>query len=98
MNLWKIMEGLAIGFILGALYFYFLWQTVRRIPSDKHPFRLMVVSFLARASLAVTVFYFTVKDGDYICLFCALAGFLIAREIGKRIWGLGKSQPLPIPN
>jgi len=74
------------GFSLGLLYFRFLWLTVRRMFVTSRPLRLMIISFAVRLGLALSGFYL-IMDGAVERLLFALSGFVVARELGKRLWG-----------
>ncbi|HOJ52066.1 MAG TPA: ATP synthase subunit I [Syntrophales bacterium] len=83
----EVISGLAMGVMVGSGYFYLLWLTVRRMPGHQHPFRLMAMSFAARAGVAMVVFYLAVSGGHQMRLSFAVVGFLIAREFLKRQLG-----------
>jgi len=74
------------GFLLGFLYFRFLWMTVRRLAESSHPVRLLIVSFALRLGLVLGAFYL-LMDGEAGRLLVALGGFVAARELCKRLWG-----------
>jgi F1F0 ATPase subunit 2 len=74
------------GFLLGLLYFWLLWLTVCRLFVTMRPFRLMIVSFAVRSGMALGGFYL-LMDGSWGLLLAALGGFIVARELGKRLWG-----------
>ncbi len=74
-----------IGFALGLFYFSFLWFTVQRLVSSRHPVLLMVGSGLARLSVALLGFYLIV-GGHWERLLIALAGFLMARTLLIARW------------
>jgi len=82
--IWSLM--IVGGFLLGFLYFRFLWLTVRRLESSLHPVRLLIVSFVVRLGLVLGAFYL-LMDGEAGRLLLALGGFMAARELCKRLWG-----------
>jgi F1F0 ATPase subunit 2 len=77
---------LVSGFLLGFLYFRFLWMTVRRLALSLHPVRLLIISFVVRLGLVLGAFYL-LMDGEAGRLLLVLGGFVAARELCKRLWG-----------
>ncbi|MDQ5984829.1 MAG: ATP synthase subunit I [Syntrophus sp. SKADARSKE-3] len=76
------------GLSLGLFYFPVLWLTVRRLAGSARPVRLLALSFAARFTVALAVFY-SIMDGHHgERLLIAVAGFIAAREICKRLWGM----------
>ncbi len=77
--------ALIIGLGLGLFYFGGLWLTVKQFPVTKHPYRLMLFSFLFR--LAISMFVLSLIVGgntklyNVISLLTCCLGFLIARTI-----------------
>ena len=77
--------ALIIGLGLGLFYFGGLWLTVQQLPVTKHPYRLMLFSFLFR--LGVSSFILSLIVGgntklyNVISLLACCLGFLIARTI-----------------
>ncbi|WP_052035230.1 ATP synthase subunit I [Xenococcus sp. PCC 7305] len=74
-----------IGLGLGLFYFGGLWLTVQQLPVSKHPYRLVVFSFLFR--LGISMFVLSLIIGGNIELYnvfslmaCCL-GFFIVRTI-----------------
>ena len=78
MNTAWVLVALAIGAILGSLYFGGLWLTVRKLSTAQQPALLLLASFVVRAALVLFGFYF-VMDGRWEPLASCLAGFLLAR-------------------
>lgn len=76
----------ALGMALGALYFAGLWHTLNRLPEAGAPLRLLLMSFLIRASAAVAGLGLAM-DGRPDRLMAALAGFIVMREILVRRLG-----------
>ncbi|OPY88010.1 MAG: N-ATPase, AtpR subunit [Smithella sp. PtaU1.Bin162] len=81
----------AAGLALGLLYFRALWMTVCRLTESPRPVRLLMVSFAVRLMLLVLCLYF-IMDGYAERLCAAVAGFIVAREICKRLWGTKREQ------
>jgi F1F0 ATPase subunit 2 len=82
----SLILALLAGLCLGALYFWGLWFTVRRLSETVKPFRLMFVSYILRIGLILTGFYL-VMGGRWERLAAAMVGFLIIREILMLRWG-----------
>lgn len=76
------------GLMLGLFYFPALWLTVRRLSGSTRPIRLLAMSFAARFSVALAVFYIIMDGRHGERLLIAVAGFIAAREICKRLWGV----------
>jgi F1F0 ATPase subunit 2 len=81
-----LIIALFAGMFLGALYFWGLWFTVRRLSETAKPFRLMFVSYTLRVGLILTGLYL-VMGGRWERLAAAMVGFLIIREILMQRWG-----------
>jgi F1F0 ATPase subunit 2 len=76
-----------VGAALGAVHFTGLWMTVRRLPAAKHPLIFLYGGFLARTALLMTGFTL-LTDGRGESLATALLGFLLAREVLVRRFGM----------
>ena len=77
---WKMILAFMAGLLLGALFFWGLWFTVKKtIPSTK-PALLVLGSFFARMAIVLIGFYF-IGAGNWQRLLIALLGFIIARFI-----------------
>jgi len=70
-----------VGLALGAVYFFILWRTVRKLPDSSNPNRLMIISFLMRMAMALAVFYLIIKGEHWERFAVALLGFLLMRKI-----------------
>lgn len=75
-----------VGALIGWVYFSGLWHTVRKIPEAKNPYRLMILSFLARMVFALGGFYL-LADGQWQRMTAVLLGFFIIRGILVRTLG-----------
>jgi F1F0 ATPase subunit 2 len=73
-----LILGLFAGVLLGAIFYGGLWWTVRSSVSSTRPGLWLMGSFLLRAAIAVSGFYF-VSQGNWQSLLACLLGFLIAR-------------------
>lgn len=95
MNTTWIIVSLAIGAVLGAIYFAGLWITVRRLAITRQPALLMLVSFIGRVAVVLLGFYF-VTDGRWERLIACLAGFLLARTLLiRRLHDVGQDSGFP---
>jgi F1F0 ATPase subunit 2 len=79
--LFILMAAFAAGLALGAFYFIALWQTVRRLPSEKSPARLMLMSFVLRMAVLLAGFYLIMGGEHWERLAAAMLGFIIIRKI-----------------
>lgn len=78
-----IFSGLA-GAALGGFFFVGLWWTIRKGLSVKNPALLFLPSQLLRTLTVIVGFYY-LSQGRWQLLVCALIGFLVSRELIKRI-------------
>lgn len=90
MNTGLLFFAFAAGILLGAVYFFGLWLTVKRLHDSAKPFILLFASFALRAGLVLIVVYF-IMDGSLGRLAAVMAGFLISRELLKQRWGSQKA-------
>ena len=77
--------ALIIGSGLGLFYFGGLWLTVQQLPVTKHPYRLILFSFIFRLVISLFVLSLIVKGHrelySLIPLLACCLGFLIVRTI-----------------
>lgn len=78
---------LAGGMILGGLYLWGLWWTVRQVTATGNR-SLLLISFVVRAGLLLTGLWYLSTFGTQ-ALIASLLGFLLARWIVTRIAGTG---------
>ncbi|MBN1664667.1 MAG: ATP synthase subunit I [Deltaproteobacteria bacterium] len=81
-----IIISFMAGIVLGAVYFWGLWHTLRRLSETAKPFRWMFISYTVRVCFIMTGFYF-VMGGRWERLIAAMIGFLVIREILMQRWG-----------
>jgi F1F0 ATPase subunit 2 len=79
-----LLLALALGTILGAMFFGGLWWTVARGTGSRHAARWFLLSLLLRTSAATFGFYL-VGRGSWERLAACLAGFVLARLIVTRL-------------
>lgn len=82
-NVLDLMLPLAVGVLLGVLFFGGLRWTVQKIVTSPHPIPWMIGSLLLRMGCTLAGFYF-VSDGQWKRLVTALFGFMAARMIVLR--------------
>ena len=74
-----------VGSGLGLFYFGGLWLTVQQLPVTKHPYRLILFSFLFRLTISLFVLYLIVGGNtnlySVLSLLACCLGFLIVRTI-----------------
>jgi F1F0 ATPase subunit 2 len=68
------------GLALGAFYFISLWQTLRRLPRTESRVRLLIISYVLRLAVVLTVLYL-LMDGHWERLAAAMVGFVLMRKI-----------------
>jgi len=91
---WLVWLGaLTAGIGLGVFFFGFLWWTVRRIPTLRHPLATIVGGYAARLFVALGVFYLVARYGDWPSLVICLAAFIGTRLVLVRLWG-GEERPV----
>lgn len=82
MRLWAaIAAGAAIGAVVGALHFGLLWLTVRRIPRERHPARMMAAGAFARFALFIGGFVLAARHAGAAGVIAALAALLAVRTL-----------------
>lgn len=79
------------GLLAGLFYFGTLWWTVKRMSEFVHPRVALLVSFIIRALVALTVIYLA-AGGSAAGYLAALAGFLVMRFAAVRRARPGKTQ------
>jgi F1F0 ATPase subunit 2 len=77
-----VFAGVA-GMLAGVIYFGGLWWTVKRMSRFVHPRLALLVSFFARALVALTIIYLA-AGGHAAGYLAGLAGFLLSRFIAVR--------------
>jgi F1F0 ATPase subunit 2 len=79
-----LIGALAIGIVLGALFFGGLWWTVRRGLAAANPALWFGVSALARMAMTLAGLYYVARAG-WPSLVACLCGLLIARVATTRL-------------
>jgi F1F0 ATPase subunit 2 len=70
--------ALFAGILLATIFYGGLWWTVRRVVSSRSSGAWLIGSFLLRATIAVSGFYFVSRE-DWRSLVTCLLGFVIGR-------------------
>jgi F1F0 ATPase subunit 2 len=68
------------GLILGTIFFFGLWLTVKKMVDAKKPALLFLSSLFFRVSITLTGFYY-ISLGNWQRLLICLLGFITARYI-----------------
>jgi F1F0 ATPase subunit 2 len=79
-----VIEALAAGLILGAVFFGGLWWTVLRGLTAANPALWFALSVLIRMAIMVSAFYYVARSG-WPSLIACLCGFLVARIAVTRL-------------
>ncbi len=79
-----LIEALAIGIFLGAVFFGGLWWTVHRGLTAANPALWFGVSALTRMAIILSGLYYVARAG-WPSLFACLCGLLIARVATTRL-------------
>lgn len=81
MNEWLVGFGtLAVGALLGGLFFGGLWWTVRKSLASPRPAVWILCSLLLRVGITFVGFYW-ISSGHWERLLLCLLGFLMARQL-----------------
>ena len=82
-----ILSGaFSFGALLGAIFFAGLLATVSRVPESKHPYLILILSFVVRISIVMIGLYWIGVD-EWERLLAALAGLIVVRILLMRIYG-----------
>lgn len=73
-----VVSGI-LGVLLGLVFFWSLWSTVKRLDRSRHPALMLVVSFLLRISIVFVGFYFIVRYGGWSHVLIAVFGLILSR-------------------
>ena len=79
-----VIEALAAGMVLGALFFGGLWWTVRRGLTAANPALWFGLSALVRMAVTVSGLYYIARSG-WPSLLASLCGLLIGRVAVMRL-------------
>jgi F1F0 ATPase subunit 2 len=77
-NVYDLMFSFGAGILIGLFYFGGLWWMVNRLTVLRNPVLWVTGSFLVRAALSLSGFYFAAGGQWQGMLFC-LIGFVLVR-------------------
>ena len=80
----QLLLSLLVGLVLGAMYFYALWITIRRLPQARSPALLVLASALLRLGILFAGLYWVTAGGHWERLLAAVAGVILARILLTR--------------
>ncbi len=78
------------GTLLGVFYFNSLWKTVKKLTGEGKQGMFMITGYFIRTGIVFAGFYI-IMSGRWERIVAALAGFILAREIMKRVFGTAKA-------
>jgi F1F0 ATPase subunit 2 len=76
--------ALAVGGVLGTIFFGGLWWTVRNALTAANPALVFLASLLLRTGIVLTGFYYVAGNGWLSVVLC-LCGFIAARVVVTRM-------------
>jgi len=82
-NLFFLPITLALGFLLGNIYFQGLWMTVQQLPNADTPILLTLGNFFGRLAIAITGFTLIImltKENVIWHLFVCVGAFMLVRN------------------
>lgn len=80
----NLLPALAVGALLGAMFFGGLWWTVQKAVSSKQPALWLLGSQLLRTSITLAGFYW-ISNRHWERLLVCLVGFVMARLVVMRL-------------
>ncbi|MCD8499233.1 MAG: hypothetical protein LRY35_04730 [Clostridiales bacterium] len=80
MNVLAVLQGIAIGALLGFLFFVGLWLTIQKGLVSAHPGIWFALSLLLRLGMGVLGFVWAARQG-WQQLVAALGGFIVVRSV-----------------
>jgi F1F0 ATPase subunit 2 len=83
------------GIILGIIFFYGLWLTVKKAVTAKIPALWFSGSIVIRTAIILIGFYY-ISQGNWQRLLVCLLGFITARHIVKRFTSQKKESQLQL--
>jgi F1F0 ATPase subunit 2 len=82
----RLSVAFAAGAVLGTVYLFALWATVRRVTTAPHPSLLLLGSAALRIVPLLAGWYW-IADGRWDGLVACLLGFIGARVVVTRLVG-----------
>ncbi len=74
-----LLGALVAGGVLGVVFFWGLWLTVRGLDRTSHPTARVLVSLVLRFGLVLTAFYVLARHAGWPHVLAAAVGLTIAR-------------------
>lgn len=84
MKIITLAAAAAAGAVFGAIYFFSIQWSVRRMSGRKRPGRWMAGNAVLRFMLAAGFFYLLISTGRWELIMSALAGFILVRILMVR--------------
>jgi F1F0 ATPase subunit 2 len=81
---WQLLVSAAAGAALGVIFFWGLWETVKRLSNSSHPAVWMLASMSIRFALVLAGFYVMARYGGWEHLLAGLIGFTLPRLVMTR--------------
>jgi F1F0 ATPase subunit 2 len=78
------------GALLGVFYFNNLWNTVKKVTDEGKQGMFLITGYFIRTAIVLAGFYI-IMSGRWERIVAALAGFILMREIMKRVFGTQKA-------
>lgn len=78
---WKGVVAFTVGSAVGGVFLWGLWETVRRLPSARHPAWWALSSYVARLGGAALVLVWVARLGHWAYVALSLAGFILVRAV-----------------
>jgi F1F0 ATPase subunit 2 len=80
-NLWSLVASCFAGALLGLIFFWGLWTTVKQLERGRYTAVWMLGSFVLRFSLLLTGFYFLARYAGWEHVLSAAVGFTLSRVL-----------------
>ncbi len=77
--IYPILAFLA-GVVVGFIFYYGLWLTVRFLPRSRSPVLVVMVSFVVRTALVLVTLYYMILI-HWSCMVAYVIGFLMMRIV-----------------
>lgn len=81
---WQLLIAALAGAVLGVIFFWGLWETVKRLGHSSHPAVWMLASMSIRFALVLLGFYAMARYGGWEHLLVGLIGFTLPRLVMTR--------------
>jgi F1F0 ATPase subunit 2 len=85
-----LMVSFLGGALLGVFYFNNLWNTVKKVTDEGKLGMSLITGYFVRTAVVLAGFYI-IMSGRWERIVAALIGFILMREIMKRVLGTQKA-------